>query len=85
MNFPGNEGGDMSWEIRALKNGASQAAEAWKKIHDASGGLNEMVDLWRHLADVADEFGAQLNDIAHRIDTLGVQVATAEATEQPEG
>lgn len=85
LNFPGQEDGDMSWEIRALKNGALQAAEAWKKVHDTSGGLADMIDMWRQLAEVADEFGAKLADVAQRIDAMGAAAHGIETVDQPEG
>lgn len=79
LDFPGKDNGSLSWEIRALKNGADQAAAAWEKLHDANGGLSNMVDLWRHVAATADEFGAQLADLAARIDSLGTQIQVCEA------
>lgn len=89
LDFPSKDNGTLSWEIRALKNGADQAAAAWEKLHDANGGLSGMVDLWRHVADTADEFGAQLAELAARLDSLGAQVQICEAQagldpEQPE-
>ena len=85
LDFPGKNDGDTAWEIRALKNGAAQAAEAWQKVHETNGGLTEMIDLWRGLADVADEFGAKLADIALRLETMGASARSAQGTDAPEG